>query len=86
MQLIYPKEVTRIFVPVDINGKLSSTVFKVAHRKPGITIHWHLDDEFIGSTEQFHNFELQPGPGIHHLTLVDTDGFRLYRQFEIVQK
>lgn len=86
MQLIYPKEVTRIYVPVDINGKLSSTVFKVAHRKPDIVIYWHLDNEFIGSTEQFHNFELQPGPGLHQLTLVDADGFRLHRQFEIVEK
>ena len=86
MQLIYPKEAARIYVPIDLNGKLSRTVFKVAHRKPDITIHWHLDDEFIGSTQQFHHFELQPSAGKHQLTLVDNNGFRLYQQFEIIEK
>ncbi len=86
MQLIYPKETTRIYVPVDFNGKLSRTVFKVAHRKPETIIHWHLDNEFIGSTQQFHHFELQPIPGKHQLTLVDNNGFRLHQSFEIIEK
>ncbi len=86
MQLIYPKETTKIYVPVDLNGKLSRTVFKVAHRKPETTIHWHLDNEFIGSTVQFHHFEFQPSPGQHQLILVDNNGFRLQQSFEIIEK
>jgi penicillin-binding protein 1C len=86
MQLIYPKEAARIYVPIDIDGKMSRTVFKVAHRKPETVIHWHLDDEFIGSTEQFHHFELHPSPGKHQLTLVDNNGFQLNQQFEIIEK
>ena len=86
MQLIYPKETARIYVPVDINGQLSRTVFKVAHRKPETKIHWHLDNEFIGSTQQFHHIELQPSPGKHQLTLVDNDGNRLHQSFEIIEK
>jgi penicillin-binding protein 1C len=86
MQLIYPKDAARIYVPVGLNGKLSRTVFKVAHRKPETVIHWHLDNEYIGSTEQFHHFELQPSPGKHLLTLVDNDGFSLHQQFEIIEK
>ena len=86
MQLIYPKNVTRIYVPVDLSGKLSSTVFQVAHRSPGIEIFWHLDGVYIGSTRTFHQMALQPPVGQHVLALVDKDGYRLEQQFEIVGK
>ncbi len=86
MQLIYPKQAARIYVPIDLDGEHSRTVFKVAHRKPETTIHWHLDNEFVGSTAQFHHLELQPSPGKHQLTLVDHDGFRLNQFFEIIEK
>ncbi|MEM1123550.1 MAG: penicillin-binding protein 1C, partial [Bacteroidota bacterium] len=53
MQFIYPKKVAKIYVPIDIDGHLSQTVFKVAHRHPATVIYWHLDDEYLGSTETF---------------------------------
>ncbi|MCC7246070.1 MAG: penicillin-binding protein 1C [Saprospiraceae bacterium] len=84
MQLIYPKQAAKIYVPVDLNGQLSSTIFRVAHRKPDIEIHWHLDGKFIGTTRTFHQMSLQPAAGPHQLTLVDKDGFRLERSFEIL--
>lgn len=86
MQLIYPKNLTRIYVPVDLNGKLSSTVFQVAHRTPGIEIFWHLDGVYLGSTRIFHQMALQPPVGKHVLALVDKDGYRLEQRFEIVGK
>jgi penicillin-binding protein 1C len=86
MQLIYPKSPTRIYVPVDLNGKLSSTVFQVAHRKPDIEVHWHLDGQYLGTTRTFHQRELQPSAGKHHLTLVDKDGFTLNLNFEVLGK
>lgn len=86
MQLIYPKEATRIYVPVDLNGQLSSTIFQVAHRNPEMEIYWHLDGDYLGSTKTFHQMALQPPIGRHHLALVDKDGFRLEQDFEIVGK
>ena len=86
MQLIYPKELTKIFVPIDLDGKLSRTVFKVAHRTPTETIHWHLDESYLGSTTDFHEMELNPEQGYHLLTLVDEKGNRLERRFRIIGK
>ncbi len=86
MQLIYPKNPTRIYVPVDLDGKLSSTVFQVAHRIPETEIFWHLDGAYLGSTKTFHQMALQPPIGKHALTLVDADGYRLVRTFEIIGK
>ncbi|MBL7798143.1 MAG: penicillin-binding protein 1C [Saprospiraceae bacterium] len=86
MQLIYPKDPTRIYVPVDLDGRLSSTVFQVAHRKPGTEIHWHLDGAYLGSTKTFHSMALQPPVGKHTLALVDQDGNRVEQAFEIIGK
>ena len=86
MQLIYPKQATKIYVPIDFDGQLSRTVFKVAHRNPSSKIFWHLDDEFIGTTEHFHDLALNPTEGKHKLTLVDENGVRLEREFEILTK
>lgn len=86
MQLIYPKQPTRIYVPVDLDGELSRTVFAVAHNDPDAVIHWHIDQQFMGSTEHFHSLELKPPPGPHLLTLVDERGNRLEQAFEIIGK
>ncbi|HRF39361.1 MAG TPA: penicillin-binding protein 1C [Saprospiraceae bacterium] len=84
MQLIYPRRAARIYVPVNLDGSVTGTVFTVAHRNASKKIYWHLDEEFLGTTENYHNMTLQPAPGTHQLTLVDEDGYRLVQTFEIV--
>jgi penicillin-binding protein 1C len=86
MQFIYPKYNTKIYVPVDLNGKLGSTVFKAAHRKSETLVYWHLDGTYLGSTQTFHEMALQPSVGKHVITLVDKDGYRLEQAFEIIGK
>lgn len=86
MQLIYPKQATRIYVPIDLDGRLGSTVFQVAHRSRNTEIYWHLDGVYLGSTTTFHQMALQPSIGQHRLALVDKEGYRLEQTFEIVGK
>ena len=86
MQWIYPKESTRIYVPIDLNGQLSSTIFQIAHRVADTEVYWHLDGVYLGSTKTFHQMALQPSIGQHHLAVVDKAGFRLEQTFEIVGK
>ncbi len=86
MQLIYPKHSTKIYIPVDLDGNMSKTVFKAAHRRPETTIYWHLNNEYIGSTKSFHDLELNPQAGKYLLVLVDEKGNRLEQKFEIIEK
>ncbi len=86
MQLIYPRYPTRIFVPVDLDGTRQRTVFQVAHRQPETAIHWHLDEDYLGSTRTFHQLELDPPAGEHRLILVDELGNRLEQPFTIIEK
>lgn len=86
MEIIYPKQYSKIYVPVEIDGSMGKTVFEVAHRKANTIIYWHLDGKYIGSTQNIHQMGLAPDEGIHELTLVDADGESISEQFEIVSK
>src|SRR6185436_15283260 len=54
MELIYPKSNAKIFVPRELSGLQSNTVFEVAHRNPSIDVYWHLDGNFVGTTRKSH--------------------------------
>jgi penicillin-binding protein 1C len=86
MDIIYPKNNSKIYIPVDLDGKPGSTVFKVAHRHAGSLVYWHIDDRFIGTTSQIHQMALSPTQGQHRLTLVDQDGERMMIGFEVISK
>ncbi len=86
MELIYPAVSSRITIPRQLNGNLSKTVFEAAHQRPKAQIHWHLDNDYITSTKFFHKIEVEPAPGWHRLVLVDDEGWRVERNFEILEK
>jgi penicillin-binding protein 1C len=81
MSMIYPKNNTKVFIPVDFDGKLGRVVVKATHRSPGTTIYWYLDDEYIGETKEIHNMEILPDEGWHTITLTDSAGNRFVRRF-----
>ena len=86
MELIYPQQDAKIYVPLEINGNRGKTIFTAAHRKAGSKIFWHLDDEYLGVTTNFHQMALSPSAGKHLLTIVDENGESISREFEIIAK
>jgi penicillin-binding protein 1C len=86
MEFIYPQKSTKIYVPVMLDGKSGKTVFEVAHRSTSAIIYWHMDEEYLGYTKNFHQMELSPGSGKHSLTVVDENGERQDVLFEILSK
>jgi penicillin-binding protein 1C len=85
MDLIYPKNNARIFLPKDFNNEQQSTVFKAVHYNPNAVIYWHIDDKFIGKTQGKHQLDIYANPGKHILTLIDNQGEIIKRNFEIVK-
>ncbi len=86
MEFVYPRTSSKVYVPIDLSGNVSSVVFEAAHRRQSSKIHWHLDRAFIGTTETFHQMALNPSVGMHTITLVDDEGERLQKGFEVVGK
>ncbi|MBP7497098.1 MAG: penicillin-binding protein 1C [Bacteroidales bacterium] len=86
MEFIYPKVTTKIYIPVEMSGKKGNTVFRVAHRNPATIIYWHLDDKYIGFTQNNHQKLLAPDPGKHSILIIDQNGETLLQKFQIINK
>lgn len=84
MELIYPQAQSRIYIPVDLDGKRSRVVLKAVHRDAAATLYWHLDDEFLGATKVFHEREASLEPGVHKLLVMDKNGYKLERRFNVI--
>ncbi len=86
IELIYPEAQAKIYVPKEVTGQKGRTIFTAAHRSTNSKIFWHLDDSYIGTTIRFHQMGLNPSPGKHIITLVDEQGEKVERNFEILTK
>jgi penicillin-binding protein 1C len=83
IELLYPQNLHKLYVPIEMNGERGRIVFEAAHRDMGTRLFWHLDNRFIAETLSIHQLALSPGPGEHVLCLVDETGNSLTRKFFI---
>jgi len=86
IDFLYPTVGTRIYIPVDLAETKSRVVFEAVHRERDTTLYWHLDEAYIGSTRTFHQRALDVPVGRHTITVVDPQGHRLSRQFEVLAR
>jgi len=82
MAIIYPTPNQDIIIPKTLDGETSKLVLKAAYANEKI-LYWHLNDNFVGSTQYFHILEIQPEPGDYVLTLISEDGQELQQQFKV---
>ena len=83
LEMIYPEENAVIYIPVELTGEKGKVVFKATHRNKNAKVYWHLDEDYITTTTQFHQAALNPSPGRHTITIVDEEGNSVSRHFEI---
>ncbi|MGD8569644.1 MAG: penicillin-binding protein 1C [Gammaproteobacteria bacterium] len=87
LELVYPADShTKIYIPVDLAGRKSQTVLEAMHKDPDATIYWHLNERYLGSTTTFHRMAVDIPPGQYKLTLVDQQGYRVTRKFQVLGK
>jgi penicillin-binding protein 1C len=86
IEFLYPGAGARIYIPIDLAEARSRVVFEAVHRDREATLHWHLDDAYAGTTRTFHQRALDAPAGEHTITVVDQDGNRLSRRFEILAR
>ncbi len=84
--LIYPRQFTRVYIPVEQDGTPGQVVFEAAHTNPDAVIYWHLDNQYIGQTSGRHQMAIRAGKGLHRLTLLDKQGHELTRTFRVVSE
>ncbi len=84
MEMIYPKQEARVFIPKEQNGDLGKVVLEAAHAQRDAIVYWHLNGNYLGSTQNIHQMAIQPKPGKYLLLLMDGDGNELQTVLEIL--
>jgi penicillin-binding protein 1C len=84
LAVLYPDANARVLIPSELDGTRGRAVFEAVHRRRDARVYWHLDDRYLGETHTFHQQSLDIDPGEHILTLVDDQGERVARRFEVL--
>jgi penicillin-binding protein 1C len=81
LEILYPRENARLWIPRDLNGELQKVTLRAAHREKESLIYWYLDDRYLGSTQKRHNKACLLSKGRHTLHVVDGDGNAAHIRF-----
>jgi penicillin-binding protein 1C len=84
IDFIYPAAGTKVYIPLEFGAKQGRAIFEAVHREPEATLYWHIDNQYLGSTQHFHQMEISLAPGNHMVTVVDEHGTSESRQFEVL--
>ena len=84
LSVVYPQNRTQIYLPRELDGQLEHTVFRAVPQNPETLLYWHLDNQFLGTTQTFHQQVAQPAAGRHWLVVVDETGNTVRREFEVL--
>lgn len=86
MEMIYPRNFAKIYLPLGQDGQRGEVIFTVAHQQSNRTVYWHMDNQYVAETFDKHQQSFLVAPGKHILTVVDESGNRLESHFEILEK
>ena len=73
-------------LPLQMDGARGFMKAELAHNNPASTVYWHMDEEYMGQTQDFHQITLQPSTGRHTLTAVDSQGNTISTLFYVENK
>jgi penicillin-binding protein 1C len=83
LQITYPVQNAKMWIPRDFDGTLQKITFKVAHRIKNRTVYWYLDNVYQGYTRRKHKWASELKKGWHRLDVIDSEGNRDHRMFFI---
>ena len=84
IEIIYPNPQAEIFLPKGFKGIKSKLVLQAAHQQADAELYWHVDDQFIQTTKNFHQVPVALSSGKHLLLVTDEKGNSKSVQFSII--
>ncbi len=84
LAIIYPKSNSQIYVPVNFNEEYEKIFFEATHVHDEALLFWHLNDNYLGTTQRMHQIEFMPPPGEHTLKIVDENGVSETVNFSVI--
>jgi penicillin-binding protein 1C len=85
MDFIYPKTNSKIYLAKDFNSTIQPVILKVAHSNREAKLYWYVDNVYKGTTQTFHEMQIEAETGIHYITVADEFGNEIRRKIEIIK-
>lgn len=82
LRFIYPFKNAKVFLPIESNGERRSLIAK-ASTSESKELFWFLNEEYLGTTINEHDWALDPIPGQHELSISDAQGNRQSIFFQV---
>ncbi len=86
LDIVYPREGFKIYMPVNEKGEKEKCVLKAAHKNSEAVLFWQLDGQMVGTTQKFHQVSVIPEVGKHLLLITDDKGEMNTVKFEVIGK
>ncbi|MDR0712371.1 MAG: penicillin-binding protein 1C [Prevotellaceae bacterium] len=83
MQFIYPQGNVRVNLPKQLDGTTGEITLELAHSNPHATVFWHINNEYIASTGDFHKLSAKLPVGINAVTVTDNEGHTISCSIEV---
>lgn len=84
LQILYPKNNSKILIPKLLNGELGKIVLESVASNQQSILFWHIDDTYVGQTTSIHQLSVQLPIGKHQLTVIDNNLNEKSIQFQII--
>jgi penicillin-binding protein 1C len=86
IEIVYPVDGIKIFIPRDFDGKYEKIVLAVKHNQPSTQLFWYMNGALIGKTIKRHRIAVDLDPGMYDLTVQDEEGFTKSVSFSAYKK
>ncbi len=86
LNIIYPNEGARLFLPRDFDGNTQSVICNVGYNGSGNIIYWYLNGFFLGTTDKEHKFAVKFQEGENMIKVIDEFGAEDLRKVFISNK
>lgn len=86
VDIIYPSQAARLFVPRDIDGTYQRVTLRAAHSASDATLYWYLDQAFLGATVGDHTVSADIARGRHTLQVIDHAGHARQVSFTVARR
>lgn len=84
IKILYPEDGSTIKIPKEFDENYQKVVLRASSSSDNKTIHWLLDNNYIGKTESLHNLSIDLKEGKHFLQIIDDEGNSSSVQFKII--
>ncbi|MCK9499187.1 MAG: penicillin-binding protein 1C [Bacteroidales bacterium] len=84
IELIYPTNLSRVLIPIELSGDTLQAIFKLSHRNPETKVYWYIGEKYYGFTKDFHEMGFKLEPGSYTLNIMDENGYKISKKFKVI--